>query len=210
MYILNEAYFSDESSLRRNNVWCISDKGITHYVARLATSNFHITYIRGIFKRLVDIFSLECNISHTAKHLYYWTPISALYKIWNNDKHLTIYKLHMGLWTQSTQPMRTTLGKLLATSVTSVYWTRNVHLLGIFFSKYSPFYVIHFRCRFNHLKIALYQSWLYCEMMFAEAECNSGRDENRRPFICDLTLGYTSKSNFRKVWKLQALYLWLD
>ena len=32
-------------------------------------------------------------------------------------------------------------------------------------------------------------------MMFAEAGPNSGRDENRRPFNCDLTLGYTSKSN---------------
>ena len=65
-----------------------------------------------------------------------------------------------------------------------------------FFSKYSPLYALHFRCRFTHLlKIALYQSWLYCEMMFAEAERKSGRDENRRPFNCDLTLWYNSKSN---------------
>jgi len=32
-------------------------------------------------------------------------------------------------------------------------------------------------------------------MMFAEAERNSGSDENRRPFNCDLTLGYTLNSN---------------
>ena len=32
-------------------------------------------------------------------------------------------------------------------------------------------------------------------MMFAVAERNSGWDENLRPFNCDLTLGYTSKSN---------------
>jgi len=32
-------------------------------------------------------------------------------------------------------------------------------------------------------------------MMFAVAKLNSGWDENRRPFNCDLTLGYTSKSN---------------
>ena len=32
-------------------------------------------------------------------------------------------------------------------------------------------------------------------MMFAVAERNSGRDENRQPFNCDLTSGYTSKSN---------------
>ena len=29
-------------------------------------------------------------------------------------------------------------------------------------------------------------------MMFAEAERSWRRDENRRPFNCDLTLGYTS------------------
>ena len=44
-------------------------------------------------------------------------------------------------------------------------------------------------------KIALNQSRLYCEMMFAVAERNSGWDENRQLFNCDLTLGYTSKSN---------------
>jgi len=32
-------------------------------------------------------------------------------------------------------------------------------------------------------------------MKFAVAERNSGWDENLRPFNCDLTLGYTSKSN---------------
>ena len=32
-------------------------------------------------------------------------------------------------------------------------------------------------------------------MMFAVDESNSGWDENRRPFNCDLSLGYTSKSN---------------
>jgi len=31
--------------------------------------------------------------------------------------------------------------------------------------------------------------------MFAVAERNSGRDEHRRPFKCDFTLGHTSKSN---------------
>jgi len=40
--------------------------------------------------------------------------------------------------------------------------------------------------------------------MFAVAERNSGSDENRRPFNCDLTLGYELKSNgarFRKYGK---------
>ena len=47
-----------------------------------------------------------------------------------------------------------------------------------FFSKFSPFYAIHFRCCFIHLlKIALDQSWLYCEAMFAVAERNSRWDE---------------------------------
>jgi len=32
-------------------------------------------------------------------------------------------------------------------------------------------------------------------MMFAVDESNSGWDENGRPFNCDLSLGYTSKSN---------------
>ena len=39
------------------------------------------------------------------------------------------------------------------------------------------------------------KSYLYFEMLFAVAERNSGWDENWRPFNCDLTLGYTSKSN---------------
>ena len=40
-----------------------------------------------------------------------------------------------------------------------------------FFTKYSPLYAINGRCRFTHLlKIALNQSWFYCEMMFAVAE----------------------------------------
>ena len=47
-----------------------------------------------------------------------------------------------------------------------------------FFSKFSPLYAIHFRCCFTHLlKLALYQSWLYCETMFAVAERNSRWDE---------------------------------
>ena len=49
-----------------------------------------------------------------------------------------------------------------------------------FFTMFSPLYAVQFRCRFTHLlKIALYQSWLYCEMMLAETERNSGRDESK-------------------------------
>ena len=49
------------------------------------------------------------------------------------------------------------------------------HLLINVFSKYLPLYAVHFRCCSTHLlKIALYQSWLYCEMVFAVAERNSG------------------------------------
>ena len=113
--------------------------------------------------------------------IHYWKPLSAFYKNWNNDKHVTISQWHMGLWTQAPRPMWSMLGKLLATPVAS---------------KYSPLYAIHFQCCFTHvLKKALYQSWLYFEMMFAVAEHNSGRDEYQRPFNCDLTLRYTSKSN---------------
>ena len=75
-------------------------------------------------------------------------------------------------------------------------WETSITFSCHFFSKYLPLYAIHFRCCFTHLlKIALDQSWLYCEMMFAVAKRNSGWDENRRPFNCDLTLGYTSNSN---------------
>jgi len=118
----------------------------------------------------------------------------------------------MELWTQSPRPMQSMLGKLLAMSVMSVYWTGNVTHLLVIFSRsipHSPLYAIHFRCCFTHLlKIALYQSWLYCEMMFAVAKRNSGRDENRRPFNCDLTLGYTSKSNgarYGEYWRWSTL-----
>jgi len=38
-------------------------------------------------------------------------------------------------------------------------------------------------------------------MMFAVAERNSGWCENRRRFNCDLTLGYTSKSNGARYWE---------
>ena len=45
-------------------------------------------------------------------------------------EHLTIYQWHIGLWTQSPRPMRSTLGKILSKSV---YWTWNVnHYLVIF------------------------------------------------------------------------------
>ena len=90
-------------------------------------------------------------------------------------------------------------------NISLVNWERQL-LTCHFFSKYSPLYAIHFRCCFTHLlKIALDQSWLYCEMMFAVAEHNSGWDENWCPFNCDLTLSYTSKSNgarYGGIWKV--------
>ena len=56
---------------------------------------------RGIFKKYVDFFSLKCNIWNTPiKHTVLKTskPLSAFYKNWNNDKHLTIYQCSLPMF----------------------------------------------------------------------------------------------------------------